>query len=68
MCMGVPQEIIKIDGMKAAVKYKERIKEVAMLESRYEIGDYVYIQADVIIDKVPRENVEDIMKTLEMIK
>ena len=65
MCLGIPQEIISINGDKATVKYVDRIKEATIIDLPVKVGDYVYVQADIIIAVIDKEEAELRIKALE---
>ena len=68
MCLGIPQLVTKIEGNKATIEYKDRIKVVETLDQQINVGDYVYVQADIIIAKMGKEEAELRIKALEKLQ
>ncbi|AOT71639.1 HypC/HybG/HupF family hydrogenase formation chaperone [Geosporobacter ferrireducens] len=66
MCVAVPVEIIKIDGLEAWVDFGGVKKQVNIaLVDDVQVGDYVLLHAGCAVSRLDREEAE---KTLELFK
>jgi len=63
MCLAIPGKIIEINKNIATIDYNKE-KRKAMLLEKYNVGDYVIVQAGVIIQKVSKKEAEDSLKKL----
>jgi hydrogenase maturation factor len=61
----VPGKIIAIDGQTATVDYGTEKRTGTIVEGEYQVGDYVLIQGQIIIDKVPKDEAEQALKTYQ---
>ncbi len=53
MCIAFPGKVIKIEGLKALVKYPQEVREVLVGEENVKVGDKVLVQMGVIIQVIP---------------
>ncbi len=58
MCLAVPGKITKIKEGVATVDYGSEKREAKIVYGEYKPGDYVIVQAKLIVDKVPVEQVQ----------
>ncbi|MEK9166004.1 MAG: HypC/HybG/HupF family hydrogenase formation chaperone [Patescibacteria group bacterium] len=59
MCLAIPGQITKIKTCQATVKYPQNdIKQAKIITGSYKTGDYVIVQAGLVIEKVPKKQVE----------
>ena len=65
MCLAVPGKIVKIDGDTATVDYEVEKRQGKILEGEYNEGDYVIIQAGIIMAKIDPNEAKE---TLELFK
>ena len=66
MCFAIPGKITKIEDDLATVEYYNKDKRTAkIIEEGYSEGDYVIVQAKIIVQKVPEE---DALKAIELTK
>lgn len=49
MCIAFPGEIIKIEGLKAQVKYPTEVRTALVGEENVKVGDEVLVQMGIII-------------------
>jgi len=49
MCIAFPGEIIKIEGLKAQVKYPTEVRTALVGEENVKVGDKVLVQMGIII-------------------
>jgi len=57
MCLAIPGKIIKIEKDIATVDYETEKRQAKIVEKGYNIGDYVLVQGQIIIQKVPEQEV-----------
>ncbi|HBH46242.1 MAG: hypothetical protein A2445_00095 [Candidatus Jacksonbacteria bacterium RIFOXYC2_FULL_44_29] len=57
MCLAIPGKIINIIGGKATVEYSGESRTAKIVTGHYKIGDYVIVQAGLVIEKVPQKQV-----------
>lgn len=55
MCLAIPGKIISIKDSVAAVAYPNETRTAKIVAGRYAIGDYVLVQAQMVIEKVPKK-------------
>lgn len=53
MCLAVPGRIVKIEGETATVDYGAERRQARLVEPEFHVGDYVIVQAKIVITKVP---------------
>jgi hydrogenase maturation factor len=58
----MPGKIIKIEGDTATIEYPGQTREARIIEGDYNIGDYVFVSAQIIVMKIPEE---EALKSLE---
>lgn len=62
MCLGVPGKIVKIDGDIATIDYGVEKRKATLLEYDYCIGDYVLVQAKIVVMKVSENEAKEALK------
>ena len=69
MCLGIPAEIVKIEGETATVSYGSLAGEANIsLLPEADVGDYVIIHAGFAIEKLERTEAEETLRLLEEIQ
>jgi hydrogenase expression/formation protein HypC len=65
MCLGIPGEILEVDGNEARAEFRgaEKRVRVDMVAADLEVGDYVLNHAGFAIRKIPERQVE---RTVEL--
>ena len=69
MCLGIPLRVIKIDGKEAvgeANGLRQKIR--ADLIENIQIGDYVMVHAGFAIEKMNKEQADEVIKTASEIE
>jgi hydrogenase expression/formation protein HypC len=65
MCLAIPGKVIKIDGDQATLDYGEEQRVVgAQFTPDLEIGEYVLVQAKMIVQRVPKEQAVKFLESL----
>ncbi|MFH1400286.1 MAG: HypC/HybG/HupF family hydrogenase formation chaperone [Nanoarchaeota archaeon] len=59
MCLGVPGKIVHTDGDMATVDYEIEKRVGKMLSDDYSVGDWVIIQAGIVIDKIDEKEAKE---------
>lgn len=65
MCLAIPGKITEIKKDLATIDYGSEKREAKIVFGDYKVGDYVIVQAKIIIEKVPKEQVKG---WLELVK
>lgn len=68
MCLTIPGKIIKIEGDVATLDYGSEKREAKIIDGDYKVGDCVLVQAKIIIEKVPEEQMRgwlDVLRDIE---
>ena len=68
MCLTIPGKIVKIEGDIATLDYGSEFREAKIIEGDYEIGDCVLVQAKVVVEKVPEEQMKGWLEVLQDIE
>jgi hydrogenase assembly chaperone HypC/HupF len=58
MCLAIPGKIISIQDGIATVDYGSEKRQARIIVGDYAIGDFVLVQAKLVVDKVPPEQVQ----------
>ena len=58
MCLAIPGKIVGIKEDTAIVDYGSEKREAKIVEGNFKIGDFVIVQAKIIVEKVPEEQVK----------
>lgn len=59
MCLAVPGKIIEIKGDEALVDYELEKRMGKIISGEYVVGDYVILQAGIVITKVDEQEAKD---------
>lgn len=62
MCLAMPGKIVKISGDTATIEYPGQIREAKIIGGEYNIGDYVFVSAKIIVQKIPEEEAQASLK------
>ena len=62
MCLAMPGKIIRIKGDMATVEYPGQTREAMIVEGDYEVGDYVFVTSQIVVQKLPED---EALKSLE---
>lgn len=68
MCLTIPGKIVKIKGDIATLDYGSEKREAKIVEGNYAVGDCVLVQAKIVVEKVPEEQMKgwlEILKDVE---
>ncbi|MBD3304604.1 HypC/HybG/HupF family hydrogenase formation chaperone [Candidatus Woesearchaeota archaeon] len=55
MCMAIPGKIIKIEDDEATIEYPGEQRTAKIVEGEFSIGDYVFVSAQIIVQKLSEE-------------
>ena len=65
MCLAIPGKVIKVDGDQATLDYGEEQRVVgAQFAPDLKVGEYVLVQAKMIVQKIPKEQAEKFLESL----
>jgi hydrogenase expression/formation protein HypC len=62
MCLAIPGKIVKIEGDIASVDYEAEIRKAKLITNDVDVGDYVFVQAGIVVQKIPKQ---EAIKALE---
>jgi hydrogenase assembly chaperone HypC/HupF len=65
MCLAIPGKIIEIEKNNATIDYCGEQRKAKILEGNYKKGDYVIVQARIIMMKVPQKEAVECIKALQ---
>ena len=68
MCLTIPGKIIKIEEDIATLDYGSEKRQVKIVEGNYKVGDFVLVQARVIVEKVPERQMKGWLEVLKDIQ
>lgn len=68
MCLTIPGKIIKIEGNIATLDYGSEKRQVKIVEGNYKVGDFVLVQARIIVEKVPKKQMKGWLEILKDIQ
>lgn len=52
MCLAMPGKIIKIEGDDATIQYPGENRVAKILDGDYKVGDYVFVSAQIVVQKL----------------
>lgn len=55
MCLAIPGRIVKISGDTATIEYPGQTREAKIIGGEYSVGDYVFVSAQIIVQKISEE-------------
>jgi hydrogenase expression/formation protein HypC len=58
MCLAIPGKIIQIKNDLAIVDYETEKREARIVRGNFKVGDYVMVQAKIVVEKIPKEQVK----------
>lgn len=58
MCLAIPGKIVKIEKDRATVAYPHETRTARIVQGTYHVGEYVIVQAQLIIERVPQGQAE----------
>lgn len=59
MCLAIPGKIVSKKGKHVVVDYDGERHSATLVENDYKVGDWVIVQAHIVIEKVPRGQVKE---------
>lgn len=62
MCLAIPGKIVKITGDTATIEYPGQTREAKIIDGEYNIGDYVFVSAQIIVQKLTEEEALESLK------
>ena len=65
MCLAIPGKIVKINKDNALVDYITEKRTGKIVQGSYNVGDYVFIQGGLVIEKIPKEQAESWLKLFQ---
>lgn len=65
MCMTIPGKIISISDNVARVKILEEEYTAKIIDGNYKVGEYVFIQHELVVQKIPEK---EALKAIEIWK
>ncbi len=63
MCLAVPGKVVKIENDGAVVDYEGEKRKARLLNKEVKEGDYVVVQSNLIIQKVPEKEAIEAINT-----
>jgi hydrogenase expression/formation protein HypC len=67
MCLAMPGKIVKIEGDDATVEYPGQTRIARIMDGEYAVGDYVFVSAQIIVQKIPDEEALKSLKAWETV-
>lgn len=58
MCLAIPGKIVAKEGNKVVVDYGDHKVEAGILTGEFKVGEHVIVQGQIVVDKIPDEQVE----------
>jgi len=65
MCLAIPGKIVKIEGDEAVIEYPGQTRTAKIIEGEYAVGDYVFVSAKIIVQKIPEKEALESLKGWE---
>ena len=65
MCLAIPGKIIDIKNDIATIDYGSEKRKAKIVQDNFKIGDYVIVQAKIVTEKVPKEQVGKWLELLQ---
>ena len=65
MCLAIPGKIVKIKGDNATIEYPGQTRDAKIIDGRYNVGDYVFVSAKIIVQKISKEEALESLKGWE---
>ncbi len=65
MCLAIPGKIVNIEGDNATIEYPGEKREAKIIEGEYAVGDYVFVSAKIIVQKIPEKEALESLKGWE---
>jgi len=62
MCLAIPGKIVKINGDTAIIEYPGQTREAKIIDGEYKLGDYVFVSAQIIVQKLTEEEALESLK------
>ncbi len=59
MCLAMPGKIISIKKDNATIQYPGQTKTAKMITTTYRVGDYVFVSAGIIVQKIPKKEARE---------
>ncbi|MBU0461412.1 MAG: HypC/HybG/HupF family hydrogenase formation chaperone [Nanoarchaeota archaeon] len=65
MCLAMPGKIVDIKGDTATIEYPGQRREARIIDGNYKVGDYVFVSAQIIVQKIPEKEAIESLKSWE---
>jgi len=62
MCLAIPGKIIEIKKSSAVVDYGKEKRTAKLVESGFNVGDYVLVQTGLVVKKIPEKEALESIK------
>jgi len=68
MCLAMPGKIISIENDTAVIQYPAETRSARLISDEFKVGDYVFVQAGIVLDKISREEAEESLESWSSLK
>lgn len=68
MCLAIPGKVIKVEGSTAVIQYPKETRTAKIIGEPVSAGDYVLVQAGIVLDKIPEEQAKKALEAWSRIK
>lgn len=65
MCLAIPGKIIELKKDEAVIEYPGQTRTAKIIEGDYSVGDYVFVSAKIIVQKIPEKEALESLKGWE---
>lgn len=62
MCLAMPGKIVNIKGNTATIEYPGQTRTAKIIEGKFNVGDYVFVSAQIIVQKIPEQEAIESLK------
>jgi hydrogenase assembly chaperone HypC/HupF len=62
MCLALPGKIVSIKDNTATIQYPGEKRTAKILDGEYSVGDYVYVTAQIVIQKLPEKDAQNMLR------
>ena len=63
----MPGKIVKIEGEDATIEYPGQTRMAKILDGEYFVGDYVFVAAQIIVQKISKEEAKQSLEAWEKV-
>ena len=68
MCLAMPGRIVSVEDDNATIQYPAETRSAKLISDDFKVGDYVFVQAGIVLDKISKKEAEESLEAWSNLK